>query len=66
VGYVQDVRYFAIEHMDVRREAFQVSTVYQASRFTNVAHILLAGSQSLFWKVSEAVAQPVLPVVVKN
>ena len=24
--YVQDERYFAIEHMDVRREAFQVCT----------------------------------------
>ncbi|MBT8074908.1 MAG: hypothetical protein KJN61_00440 [Gammaproteobacteria bacterium] len=23
--YVQDVRYFAIEHMDVRREAFQLA-----------------------------------------
>ena len=27
--YVQDVRYFAIEHMDVRREASQARTVYQ-------------------------------------
>ena len=28
-GYVQDERYFAIEHMDVQREAFQSPTVYQ-------------------------------------
>ncbi len=28
-GYVQDERYFAIEHMDVRREAFQSRTLYQ-------------------------------------
>ncbi len=27
--YVQDERYFAIEHRDVRREASQVCTVYQ-------------------------------------
>jgi hypothetical protein len=26
--YVQDVRYFAIEHMDVRCEAFQFRTNY--------------------------------------
>ena len=29
LGYAQDVRYFAIEHMDVRREAFQVCTAHQ-------------------------------------
>ena len=29
VGYAQDVRYFAIEHMDVRREAFQAGTAYK-------------------------------------
>lgn len=33
--YVQDVRYFAEEHRDVRREAFQVGTAYQAFRRPN-------------------------------
>jgi len=28
-GYVQDERYFAIEHMDVRREASQSPTTHQ-------------------------------------
>jgi len=28
-GYAQDVRYFAIEHMDVRREVSQICTAYQ-------------------------------------
>ena len=28
-GYAQDVRYFAVEHMDVRREAFQDRTAHQ-------------------------------------
>ena len=28
-GYAQDVRYFAVEHMDVRREAFQDRTAHK-------------------------------------
>ena len=30
--YVQDVRYFAIEHMDVRREAFQARATCQVAK----------------------------------
>jgi len=33
-GYAQDVRYFAKEHMDVRREASQVRSAYKNSDFT--------------------------------
>ena len=35
-GYVQDERYFAIEHMDVRREAFQDCTAYQCGIFLHL------------------------------
>jgi len=36
--YAQDVRYFAIEHMDVRREASQVGTAYKTSRSSTTSH----------------------------
>jgi len=38
-GYVQDVRYFAKEHMDVRREAYQVRKAYQVSCIANLTSV---------------------------
>jgi len=38
LGYAQDVRYFAIEHMDVRREAFQVCTAHQIPILKDKCH----------------------------
>ena len=36
--YVQDVRYFAVEHMDVRREAYNVLTACRVVVFAKVSN----------------------------
>ena len=38
-GYVQDVRYFAIEHMEVRREVFPTrTTLWMCGAIVSVLH----------------------------
>jgi len=41
--YVQDERYFAKEHMDVRREAFQARTAFNVSEITSLLATVSGG-----------------------
>jgi hypothetical protein len=55
--YVQDVRYFANEHMDVRREVFQICTAHQLPMsLGNCSCVALppASLQSCFWRSQSA------------